>query len=149
MEIVDTFAFLVGTWRVMRAIEDHRAGTRGWFEGVAALTEVPSDRRGPLGARARYDEVGELHFGTHIGQARRSLQYTRMGDATVMLYFTDGRPFVDLDLAPGEWHSTHFCGDDRYDIATFVRTRSVVEERWRVTGPATGYAAITTLTRAD
>ncbi len=90
-----------------------------------------------------------MQFGTHIGRARRNLEYVRRDDATVMLYFTDARPFLDLDLTPGVWQSTHLCGDDRYEISTFVRSRNVVQERWRVTGPATDYDAVTTLRRVD
>jgi hypothetical protein len=66
---------------------------------------------------------------------------------TVMVYFTDGRPFVDLDLRTGAWQSNHLCGDDRYEIATFVRSRNIVQERWGVQGPTTDYDAVTTLLR--
>jgi hypothetical protein len=147
MEIVDTLGFLLGTWRVSRSIEDHQSRIRGSFEGTAALTEPPSGCNFSLGARARYDEEGELHFGTHMGQAYRSLEYMRLDDVTVMLYFTDGRPFVDLDLSTGAWQSNHLCGDDRYEIATLVRSRNIVQERWRVQGPTTNYDAVTTLMR--
>jgi hypothetical protein len=75
-----------------------------------------------VGGRARYDETGELHFGTYAGQAHRSLEYMRLENATVMLYFIDRRPFIDLDLSTGAWHSSHVCGDDCYEIAIFVRS---------------------------
>jgi hypothetical protein len=97
--------------------------------------------------RARYDEAGELCFGTHMGQARRSLEYTRLDNATVMLNFPDGRPFIDLDLSTGAWQSNHLCGADRHEITTLVRSRHVVQERWWVCGPTTDYDAVTTLMR--
>jgi len=54
----------------------------------------------------------------------------RLEDATVMLYFTDRRPFIDLDLITGASHRSHLCGDDCYEIATFVRSHNVVQEYW-------------------
>ncbi|MGO8859606.1 MAG: DUF6314 family protein [Acidimicrobiales bacterium] len=147
MEIVDTLGFLRGTWAIARSIEDHRTGTRGSFKGTATLTEVPIGCRVALEARAHYAEVGELHFGTHTGQARRTLEYRQLDDMTVMVYFANGRPFVDLDLSTGAWQSNHLCGDDRHEIATFVRSSNIVQERWRVQGPMTNYEAITIHTR--
>jgi hypothetical protein len=64
-----------------------------------------------------------------------------------MIYFVDGRPFVDLDLRTGAWRSAHVCDEDRHEIATLVRSRDVVEERWRVRGPATDFEATTIHTR--
>lgn len=147
MEIVDTLGFLVGTWQVRRSIEDHQSGIRGSFEGKATLTQPPFTCDLALGKRAHYDETGELHFGSHVGQARRSLEYLRLDDATAMLYFTNGRPFIDLDLSGGTWQSIHLCGDDRYEIAICARSSDVVEERWRVQGPTKDYDAVTTLIR--
>ncbi|MDQ6840372.1 MAG: DUF6314 family protein [Actinomycetota bacterium] len=147
MKVVDTLEFLVGTWRVVRSIEDHRTGTRGLFEGTADVAYASSRPDGAVDVRARYEEMGELRFGTHRGQAHRQLHYLRLDDATVMLFFIDGRPFVDLDLTTGAWRSNHPCGKDHYEIATFVASGTVIEERWRVQGPAKNYQASTTLTR--
>jgi len=147
MEIVDTLGFLCGTWAIARSIEDHRIGTRGWFEGMATLRAVPIGGNVALEPRAHYAEVGELRFGTHIGQAHRTLEYRQLDAVTVMIYFANGRPFVDLDLRTGAWQSAHLCGDDRHEIATFVRSGNMVEERWRVRGPMTDYEAIALHTR--
>jgi len=130
METGDTLGFLLGTWRIMRWIEDHKLGAGGSFEGTATLTELPFGCPSTVRGRARYDETGELHFGTYAGQARRSLECMRLEDATVMLYFTDRRPFIDLDLITGASHRSHLCGDDCYEIATFVRSHNVVQEYW-------------------
>ena len=97
MKIVDTLRFLLGTWTLERSMADHRSGTRGIFEGSATLVEALRGRSCALGRRARYDETGELHFGTHTGPASRSLEYARLDSTTVMLYFTDGRPFMAPD----------------------------------------------------
>jgi Family of unknown function (DUF6314) len=142
----DTLAFLLGTWELKRTIEDHRSTTSGLFEGRASLAAGdPCSAR----ERARYVESGELRFGTRVTRASRSLLYERLDDASVMLHFADGRPFVDLDLRSGEWQSVHHCGDDLYELETQVCSESVVQERWRVTGPSKHYLAITTLTRAQ
>lgn len=50
-------------------------------------------------------------------------------------------------ISTGAWQSNHLCGDDRYEMATLVRSRNIVQERWRVRGPITNYEAITIHTR--
>ena len=135
MEITETLKFLIGAWALERSIADHRSGIRGIFEGSATLVEVPNGRSCNPSGRARYDETGELHFGAHTGPASRSLEYTSLNRKAVLLYFTDGRPFTDLDLRSGTWRSIHHCGQDRYEVMTFVCSHSEVEEVWRVQGP--------------
>lgn len=137
---VDTFRFVLGTWSVERSLEDRRTGTCGSFVGSATVVEVTD-------GRARYAEEGELCLGAHRGLARRRLLYARRDAASVMAYFADGRPFVDLDLRTGVWRSVHDCGADRYEITTVVREAGVMQERWRVRGPDKDYDAATTLTR--
>jgi len=146
VEIVDTFTFLLGRWQVTRSIEDHLAGTRGWFAGVATIAEQRCSEP-ENGSRAHYDEDGQLHFGVHTGAAQRHLEYRGRSDGSVALYFADGRAFVDLDLCAGEWQSTHLCGQDEYTIVTVVRSSGLVEEHWQVHGLAKRYEATTTLTR--
>lgn len=149
VEILDTLAFLMGTWNLDRSIEDHRSGIGGSFAGKAALVKVEPNQRSVLGERARYDEEGELRFGTHVGPASRRLGYRQLNSGAAMLHFADGRPFADLDLRSGAWRSVHSCGDDRYEITTIVRSCRVVQENWRVRGPSKAYEAATTLVRVD
>lgn len=147
MEIAGTLDFLLGTWEVERSIEDHRSGARGSFRGTAVLAAEPGQAP-PGDRRARYDEAGELRFGTRAGPASRHLRYAaRAGSEVVRVSFADGRPFVDLDLSSGRWQGVHECGADRYELTTVVVAPGVVEERWRVRGPAKSYDAVTTLTR--
>ena len=140
MQISDTLAFLLGTWDISRTILDHRSGKRGLFSGRGVLAGA---------GRARYDEEGELSFGAHRGPASRHLEYARLDSAAAFLYFSNGRPFVDLDLRTGAWRSIHDCVDDRYEIQTVVRSDRTMQEYWRVTGPDTSYDAVTTLTRVS
>jgi hypothetical protein len=142
---VDTLGFLLGMWTVERWLTDHRSGTDGRFEGSVAIVATPSDD----GARARYDEVGTMRFGTHEGPASRRLELVRLESTAVMLYFADGKPFVDLDLRSGTWSSRHPCGEDHHEILTVVRSNDEVEERWRVRGPTEDYDAVATLRRVD
>jgi hypothetical protein len=98
--------------------------------------------------RAWYDETGQLCLGSHRGPAHRSLEYARRDDGTLMLYRPGGQPFIELDLTSGAWHASHPCGEDLYEISTVVRSRDIVQEYWRVQGPAKDYTAVTTLSRA-
>jgi hypothetical protein len=148
MEIFDPLEFLSGSWDIVRSITDHRTDLQSSFEGTGTFAPVLSDD-GSVTVPMRYDEIGVLHLGDHHGEARRSLDYRLVSRSVVMLYFTDGRPFVDLDLTDGRWTSSHPCGEDLYDISTLVTSETTVEERWRVQGPSKSYEAITSLTRCD
>jgi hypothetical protein len=143
MEIADTLDFLLGRWTLERFLTDHRSGTEGRFEGCLTVARAPSDQ----GARASYDEAGTMCFGGHEGPASRRLQLVRLDSAVVMAHFTDGKPFVDLDLRRGTWTSTHPCRADHYEFFTIVRSPDEVEELWRVRGPAKDYDAVATLKR--
>jgi Family of unknown function (DUF6314) len=147
VELVDTLAFLLGRWRISRTIDDHHGGTSGTFEGTAEVVRRQVTIAEGGEERARYDEVGTLRFGDHAGPARRRLVYVRRADATVMISFSDGRPFVDLDLRSGEWRTTHQCGADLHEITNAVVSADVMREHWRVRGPTTDYEATTTFVR--
>jgi hypothetical protein len=140
--ITDTLGFLLGTWDVDRRIDDRRHGCEGRFVGTATLRTVTG-----AAPAARYREEGELRYGSHAGPATRCLDYVRRGDLTVAVSFTDGRPFVDIDLRTGAWRGRHPCGCDHYEMATTVVADDVVEEWWRVTGPEKDYEAVTVLVR--
>jgi hypothetical protein len=160
MVVSDTLGFLVGTWTVERSIDDHRSGISGHFQGQAVLVACPGGEAACPGeevarlatgaaaavARASYQETGELRFGDHAGPARRGLDYVRQGGA-VMLYFTNGRPYVDLDLRSGTWRAEHPCVADLYEVTTIVRSPDELQELWRVRGPDKNYDATTTLRR--
>ena len=147
MKITDTFEFLLGSWRIERTLKDHRSGTRGTFNGMASVADQRPCSSFSLLVRAHYEEIGELHWGTHQSSAHRSLRFIRRDDGTLAVHFSDERPFIDLDLRAGAWRSNHVCGDDRYEFTTRVMSPNVVEERWRVRGPTKDYDATATLTR--
>ena len=147
MLIADTLGFLLGRWDLSRSYTDHRCGTRGLFQGQAVVAMTGTGAAAAGLARARYEETGQLRFGSHQGPARRGLEYARQADGTLMLYRAGGQPFVELDLTSGAWHASHLCGEDRYEISTIVESPDVVQEYWRVHGATKDYTAVTTLRR--
>jgi hypothetical protein len=147
MAVIDTLEFLVGAWTVDRSIEDHRSGISGSFLGSAVLAGIAGQDDASAIARASYHETGELRFGAHAATAWRRLEYVRCGGA-VLLYFTDGRPYTDLDLRSGAWRGEHQCVADHYEVRTLVRSQDELLELWRVRGPDKDYDATTTLRRA-
>jgi hypothetical protein len=146
MEIEDTLSFLLGTWALRREIDDRRSGILGTFTGRA---EIAGERRydGAATLRARYEETGELRFGSRTGPAHRRLYCVRLPSRSVVLTFIDGREFIELDLRSGRSQASHVCGADRYEIATRILCDGALEERWRVRGPQKDYDALTTLVR--
>jgi hypothetical protein len=147
MKVVDTLSFLSGKWTLERFLTDHRSGTEGRFEGSVTIDGAQSSPNATPGTQARYNEAGTLRFGIHVGPASRSLDYVRLESGVVMLYFPDGKRFVDLDLRSGIWRSSHPCGEDNHEIFTVVRSPREVEERWRVRGPTTNFDAVAILRR--
>jgi len=142
---VDTLAFLLGAWQLVRSITDHRSGTAGSFSGKATL--AAADAGSQIPERAHYEESGELRFGACRSSARRALDYVRLNDGCVLLCFADGRPFIEVDLSEGTCSRTHDCGPDIYEIEMVVISHDLVQERWRVRGPSKDYSAVTALSR--
>ena len=147
MLIGDTLGFLLGRWDLSRSYTDHRSGTRGSFGGAGGRGDD-----GTGGDAAAWRERGtkrQASCGSALteGPAQRGLEYARQADGTLMLYRAGGEPFVELDLTSGAWHASHLCGEDHYEISTVVESPDVVQEYWRVTGPAKDHSAVTTLRR--
>ena len=158
MRVSDTLGFAAGHWHIERVLTDHRSGAEGRFTGQAVLSRPggsgePADPGGPAGpdpeASLLYLETGELRFGTHTGPATRSLRYQGLPDGTADVRFADGHLFYRLDLRSGRCTAVHQCRADHYEITYLVLGEDVMEERWRVTGPAKDYQAAATLIRRD
>jgi hypothetical protein len=151
LAVPDTFAYLIGTWALDRELTDRLTDTTGRLRGMARVTPLAplSDEQGEEGAslRAAYLEQGELEWGEHRLPAKRRLVYLRTGTGGVDARFEDGRPFVLLDLSGGSCRALHVCGEDRYEVELSARSPALVEERWRVRGPAKRYEAVTILRR--
>jgi hypothetical protein len=146
VRVEDTFQVLLGMWSVERRITDHRSGQTGTFTGAA----VAEERRDEPGT-ATYEERGELTWGGggHSGPAERRLLYVRQADGGVEVRFGDGRRAWAWDLGnEGRSDAVHPCGEDRYEMSLVARTADELEERWRVSGPAKEYEAVTVLRRS-
>jgi hypothetical protein len=123
--VIDPAAFLPGTWRVERELEDAGLG-RGRFSGRA---EFARD-----GAELRWVEAGRMTIGAYDGPARRELRVACDEDGWVVR-FGDGRPFHRLDLRDGRAELEHPCGDDRYRGELVVRGPDAFAVTWTVIGP--------------
>ena len=119
----ELLAALQGRWRTLRAIR-HADGTRARFEGVTTWDG------------AACVEEGVMTAGGAAMPARRGTRWSvRGGDLVVD--FPDGRPF---HIVGG---CAHHCPPDRYALRYDVAAWPRWSVRWRVTGPAKDYAAIT------
>ena len=143
MNASETISYLLGSWRVRRALVDQRSGETSSFEGVATFSLNPA----PTGDAVRFEEIGEMAVGPYRGEASRRLDYRAKDERTLLVAFCDGRHFIDLDLARGHSSDVHRCGADRYEITTIARSPELLEERWRVRGPRKDYVALTTFQR--
>src|ERR1700761_3349486 len=139
MEVVDTLAYLTGSWVLDRTIADHRAGAGGSFAGDGDVRTA--------GRRGRYEEQGRLRLGGYDGSAHRALDLIATDGGGVAVHFPDGRPFIELSLGTGACQAVHQCRLDRYDLRFEVGSRDLLIGRWLVTGPAKDYEARTTWRR--
>lgn len=146
LPVPDTFAYLIGTWTVDRLYRDHVSGTEGRFTGTAVVQPLLETEPGER--RASYYESGNLEFGTHRGPAVRRLTLTTTSSSQIVqLWFTDGSPFVELDLRTGAWISEHPCRSDLYELRSEVETENSWREQWRVRGSSKDYEARAQMTR--
>lgn len=152
VRVDDTLAFLMGRWELTRDFCDHRSGARSVFSGSLVVAPLPPPPPAspdvPVPSmHVSVEEAGELRAGARAGPAHRRLRGTTITGGAALLWFPDGRPFVDLDLTVGEWRAVHDCGTDRYEIVTEVESERVVREHWHVAGPAKRYDATATFVR--
>lgn len=141
MELAD----FAGTWRLMRWIEDRRAGLKGQLDGHAHFA---CDAEGLV-----QDEGGTLRLGTAppLHATRRYLWRAGAG-GRIEVRFADGRAFHDFVLpgvAPGGTtpRAAHPCGGDLYRVRyDFARWPDWSAE-WRVSGPRKDYRMVSHYTR--
>ena len=139
---VKTLDFLLGTWSVERSIDDTFSGDAGTFEGTATFVLDGDDS-----SRVRFDETGVVHFGDYSCRATRLLYFAPGSGSSINVSFADGHHFIVLELHEGFSRDHHQCQSDGYDITTVVLSDDLIEERWRVHGPAKDYEAVTLMTR--
>jgi hypothetical protein len=131
--------YFLGTWHVERTITDARSDDNGTFEGIATFTRRDE--------HVEFEEIGVMQLGAYRGRARRRLFYRHGSGASIDVSFVDGHHFVSIDPSSGTSRDVHLCEKDRYDITTVVHSQDRFDERWRVSGPAKDYDALTLFVR--
>ncbi|MFI5801286.1 DUF6314 family protein [Streptomyces sp. NPDC051561] len=130
--VSDTAGYLAGRWSVERVVLDRAIGAEGRFVGTADFRATGGQRGGVLS----HEEEGHLEWEGRTFPSSRTLRLLPRGDGTAEVEFADGRPFHDLDLRGGSWHTVHPCAADRYEGAFTVCSADEWHLEWRVTGPA-------------
>jgi hypothetical protein len=154
---------LIGRWRLVRRIEDFRAGTEAGFDGEATLGPVaaPSPASGgiepplsgvdeavPAAPTLMWREAGTLRLGAHVSAASRVYLWRLIAPDLLDVAYQDGRPFHRVALPRvGEALASHDCAPDRYDGAYTFQGPDRWTLVWRVRGPRKDYRMITEHTR--
>ncbi|MFF4160153.1 DUF6314 family protein [Streptomyces sp. NPDC001678] len=141
--VPDVLAFLTGRWTVDRTLTDLATGSTGTYRGTAEF------RADGDGARLLHVEDGELDWNGTVNRAGRTLGLLPGPDGTAEVTFADGRPFHDLDLRTGLWHTRHPCGADLYDGEFTVVSPGEWRVRWRTAGPAKEHVQHSVYRRRD
>lgn len=127
---LDSFA---GRWSLDRVIEDAGAGRAGRLAGEARFAP---DGPGAL----LYEERGELRMeGLAPLVAERRYLWRQVHSCRIEVFFEDGRPFHEIDLAQAMPSDTHLCAPDRYEMVYDLSAWPDWEWRTRVEGPRKAY----------
>ncbi|OAN84345.1 hypothetical protein A8B78_07325 [Jannaschia sp. EhC01] len=130
-------ADLEGRWRVLRDIDDRRAGLTGRFEGEALWS--------PDADGLTQTEAGVLRYATAAPmQATRRYLWREDGDG-LHVFFDDGRPFHTVPAQGQE--ALHDCPPDIYRVR-YTFAENAFTTVWHVTGPRKDAVLTTYFTRA-
>ena len=137
LAIADLRAFLTGTWRIARTVEDARSGQDGGFEGTAVFAPLPDG--GLL-----LTESGTMRLGGYSGPAEQTYRYAfPEGPGRAQVFRHDGMPFHELDLTTGSADAVHLCGADLYRGSFRVERHDEWVVEWSVNGPRKDYHMVT------
>lgn len=142
-DVSDLVAYLDGSWRVGRVVEDHATHGIGRFEGT--LVCVPEIG---VGSSITMREDGVLDWS---GMRRPAFRATRLrvtdNPGVGEMFFDDGRFFHGLDLRTGTCAVVHPCAPDTYDGTFTVLGPDEWSYEWWVSGPRKDLRLTTHLTR--
>ncbi|MEU5768568.1 DUF6314 family protein [Streptomyces asoensis] len=128
--VPDALAYLRGSWRVTRSVQDRAGGGEGRFDGTTVFGAL--DTGGLL-----HEESGTFVWLGVARPAERTLRFLPgPAPGTVDVRFADGRPFHDLDLTTGRHVAEHPCSADLYRGEFTVRDPDHWRTVWQVAGPA-------------
>ena len=130
-------AYLAGTWRIERNIDDRRTALPQSFTGEAVF-EGDAD--------CRYREEGTLRIGDRIIRASQSHRWA-FADNHADVSFADGRPFHRVTLDDHGADAIHDCPPDLYRVSYHFETPDRWRQRWHVTGPRKDYTLESVFTR--
>ncbi|MEU9210469.1 DUF6314 family protein [Streptomyces sp. NPDC048415] len=139
--VADLLTYLAGSWRVERAVRDLANGAEGRFTGTTVF--------GPLeGAGLLHQESGTFVWQGVARPAERTLRFLPgPNPGSVLVRFSDGRPFHDLDLTTGRHVADHPCSADLYRGEFTVYGEDRWRTVWRVGGPTKDLTLTTDYTR--
>ncbi|MCX7888168.1 MAG: DUF6314 family protein [Rhodobacteraceae bacterium] len=123
-------ADFAGRWRLVRVIQDRRAGQEGRFEGEAAFTAE--------GAVLRYREAGWLRLGDGAPLAAERRQVWRAEGHRIAVDHADGRAFHAFD--PAAPAARHDCPPDIYRVRYDFAAWPLWTAEWEVAGPRKDYS---------
>lgn len=123
---------LLGTWDLVRVVDDHRSGERRDVRGTATLALEPD-------GRVRWSEEGTMTWSGHAVPVERTLYVVPGADGEWLVEFSDGRAFHPW--AVGE-RVEHPCAPDHYSGLIETGEGGWTVE-WRATGPEKDYVMST------
>ena len=129
----------VGDWQLKRQIIDLLHGQDGQLYGSAKFT--------PLDDGLLYEEQGRLTLssGTVL---RADRTYLWSDDACgIVVCFENGTEFHRFELIKRSHGSTHFCGDDVYNVAYDFERWPNWSATWNVLGPRKNYKSVSRYNR--
>jgi hypothetical protein len=126
---------LLGTWDLVRVIDDRLAHERRDVRGTATLERESADR-------VRWSEEGTMTWAERSVPVSRTL-YVDRRDGRWSVQFADGRPFHPWAVG---LRVEHPCGPDHYRGLIETEGRPVVRwtVAWQAAGPAKDYVMSTT-----
>jgi hypothetical protein len=143
--VADLRAYLMGAWRVERALDDRRRGAPGSFAGEAVF-------RASAANALAYREEGRLALGGYETLAHQSYHYAfpapHLAPHRAEVRFADGRPFHPLDLSGGRWTAEHACGADLYRGRFEALGCDRWTAEWEIVGPRKDQVLSSRFTRA-
>jgi hypothetical protein len=126
---------LLGTWKLVRVVDDRLASERRDVRGTATLELESPDR-------VRWSEEGTMTWAGRSVPVSRTLYVDRL-DEGWFVHFADGRPFHPWSV---DVRVDHPCGPDHYRGLIGTEGDPVVRwtVEWQAVGPEKDYLMTTT-----